>query len=406
MPKLRFKADDGSEFPEWEEICFGDVFDEIIIRTSDTNKYSLYSLTIENGVTPKTERYERGYLVKKEDNSYKVVPPNAFVYNPMNLRFGALAVNHECFPVAVSGYYNVFCLKNNNVLIFWENYLVSKKMLDYYFSIATGSLIEKLRVHYSNFIKIKRKLPTLPEQRKIASFLSTIDEIIAKSRAEVEAWEKRKKGVIKKLFSQEVRFKADDGSEFPEWEEKKLRDITDRITRKNKNNETDIPLTISSIDGLVDQRTYFGKTIASKDMSGYYLLKNGEFAYNKSYSKGFDFGSIKRLDNYEQGALSTLYICFTLKNGYDSKFMVHLFDSQIWKKEVAARCAEGARNHGLLNISANDFFDISVKMPKSITEQQKIADCLSSLDEVIKKFKKELAAWEELKKGLLQQMFI
>mgnify|MGYP002726903154 FL=1 len=108
--------------------------------------------------------------------------------------------------------------------------------------------------------------------------------------------------------------------------EKKLGEIAERVTRKNKNNETPLPLTISSKDGLVDQVTYFNKTVASKDMSGYHLLKNGEFAYNKSYSVGYDFGSIKRLDKYPMGALSTLYICFSIKN-FDSDFMKVYFDS-------------------------------------------------------------------------------
>ena len=105
---------------------------------------------------PKTDRYEREFLVKKEGDNYKIVPPNAFVYNPMNLRFGALKVNHEKFSVSVSGYYDVFSLKDDSVLAFWENYLVTPKMLNYYFSIATGSLVEKLRVHYSQFVRIKR----------------------------------------------------------------------------------------------------------------------------------------------------------------------------------------------------------------------------------------------------------
>ena len=111
-----------------------------------------------------------------------------------------------------------------------------------------------------------------------------------------------------------------------EWERFKLSDFTERVTRKNANNESELPLTISSRDGLVDQISYFNKTVASKDMSGYYLLKNGEFAYNKSYSVGYDYGSIKRLDRYPMGALSTLYICFALKKN-DSDFMKVYFDS-------------------------------------------------------------------------------
>ncbi len=122
-----------------------------------------------------------------------------------------------------------------------------------------------------------------------------------------------------------IRFRQEDGSSFPAWQEGMLGDIATRVTRKNSNNETDRPLTIASIEGLVDQRTYFGKTIASKDMSGYFLLKNGEFAYNKSYSAGYDYGSIKRLDKYDMGALSTLYICFALNKRFPNLWTITHF---------------------------------------------------------------------------------
>lgn len=203
-----------------------------------------------------------------------------------------------------------------------------------------------------------------------------------------------------------LRFKADDGSEFPAWEEKALSEIAARVTRKNKGNQTDIPLTISSLDGLVDQRDYFKKTVASKDMSGYFLLRNGEFAYNKSYSVGFDYGSIKRLDKYPCGALSTLYICFGLKPNIkvDSGYLAHYFDSQKWNPEVAAICAEGARNHGLLNVPTADFFDINIAVP-SLPEQRKIADLLSAVDDVIAAQEAEVAAWEKRKKGVMQKLF-
>ena len=203
-----------------------------------------------------------------------------------------------------------------------------------------------------------------------------------------------------------LRFKADDGSDFPAWEEKALSEIAARVTRKNKGNQTDIPLTISSLDGLVDQRDYFKKTVASKDMSGYFLLRNGEFAYNKSYSVGFDYGSIKRLDKYPCGALSTLYICFGLKPNVkvDSGYLAYYFDSQKWNPEVAAICAEGARNHGLLNVPTADFFNINIAVPP-LPEQHKIADLLSAVDDVIAAQEAEVAAWEKRKKGVMQKLF-
>ena len=149
--------------------------------------------------------------------------------------------------------------------------------------------------------------------------------------------------------------------------------------RKNANNETSLPLTISSKDGLVDQVTYFNKTVASKDMSSYYLLKNGEFAYNKSYSVGYDFGSIKRLDCYPMGALSTLYICFALKR-HDSDFIRAYFDSLKWYREIYMISAEGARNHGLLNVPTDEFFQTVHYIPQDASEQRKIADFLIAFD--------------------------
>ena len=147
---------------------------------------------------------------------------------------------------------------------------------------------------------------------------------------------------------------------------------------------TELPLTISSKDGLVDQVTYFNKKVSSKDMSGYYLLENGEFAYNKSYSVGFDFGSIKRLDRYSMGALSTLYICFKLKK-YNSDFIKIYFDSLKWYKEISLIAAEGARNHGLLNIPTDGFFNTKHTIPQNSLEQQKIAVFLTLVNKRIEK---------------------
>ena len=184
-----------------------------------------------------------------------------------------------------------------------------------------------------------------------------------------------------------------------EWKKEKLSDFVVRVTRKNKDNQSNLPLTISSKDGLVDQVTYFNKKVSSKDMSGYYLLKNGEFAYNKSYSVGYDFGSIKRLDMYDEGALSTLYICFALKK-HNSDFIKTYFNSLKWYKEIYMIAAEGARNHGLLNVPTEDFFDTVHALPKSIDEQTKIADFLTLLEQRILKQKKLVNTLKLYKRGV------
>lgn len=169
------------------------------------------------------------------------------------------------------------------------------------------------------------------------------------------------------------------------WEQRKLGKICERVVRKNKNNESDLPLTIASQYGLIDQRDFFNKVVAAKDMSNYYLLQKGEFAYNKSYSNGFDYGSIKRLNAYEQGCLSTLYICFALKSDdIESDYLEAYFDTLRWYGDLSQICAEGARNHGLLNVDTKAFFDdVSVIMPTTKTEQHMISVFLNNIDDLI-----------------------
>lgn len=209
---------------------------------------------------------------------------------------------------------------------------------------------------------------------------------------------------VEKQKVPELRFKQEDGTEFPAWQKKKLSDLVSRITRKNVGNQTTIPLTISSQDGLVNQYDFFTKQIASKDMSGYFFLKRGEFAYNKSSSQGYDYGSIKRLDLYDTGALSTLYICFGLKDGVDSDFMATYFDSLKWYRDIYMISTEGARNHGLLNVAPADFFATTHFVPSDI-EQQKIGEFFTKLNRSLSLADKKLATLQTIKKGMLQKIF-
>lgn len=191
------------------------------------------------------------------------------------------------------------------------------------------------------------------------------------------------------------------------WEQRKLGDLCERVVRKNKNYESDLPLTIASQFGLIDQRNFFGKVVAAKDMSNYYLLKKGEFAYNKSYSKGFDFGSIKRLNNYDQGCLSTLYICFKISsNRVDSDYLEVYFDTLNWYKDVMSICAEGARNHGLLNVDTKAFFEeVNVDTPQGVLEQKNIALFLEKVDNLTTLHQRKYDALKTMKKTLLSKMF-
>ena len=188
------------------------------------------------------------------------------------------------------------------------------------------------------------------------------------------------------------------------WEQRKLGEITQRVTRKNADNESDLPLTISAQYGLIDQRLFFNNQVASKDMSGYFLLHKGEFAYNKSTSADSPWGAIKRLTRYEKGCVSTLYICFALE-GADSDYLVTYYETNRWYKAVQMIAAEGARNHGLLNIAPDDFFKTVLAIPSSPHEQQAIGSFFSRLDDLITLHQRKYDKLVIFKKSMLEKMF-
>ena len=192
-----------------------------------------------------------------------------------------------------------------------------------------------------------------------------------------------------------------------DWEQRKLGDLVDRVTRKNQDLVSELPLTISAQYGLIDQNEFFDKRVASKDVSGYYLIENGEFAYNKSTSTDAPWGAIKRLDRYENGVLSTLYIVFGIKenNPVDSDFLVSYYSTNLWHKGIHEIAAEGARNHGLLNIAPADFFETKLMIPQDIEEQKKIGKYFEELERLITLHQRKCEETKILKKYMLQKMF-
>lgn len=251
---------------------------------------------------------------------------------------------------------------------------------------------------------------SVEEQGKIGNYFQSLDHLITLHQRKCDETKQLKKFMLQKMFPKngeknpEIRFEGftDD------WEQRKLSEICERITRKNRNNESDLPLTIASQFGLIDQRDFFNKVVAAKDMSNYYLLKKGEFAYNKSYSNGFDYGSIKRLNAYKQGCLSTLYICFGITSDeVESDYLECFFDTLKWYGDVSMICAEGARNHGLLNVDTTGFFDeVTVDLPKSLEEQKRISVYMNALNRLITLHQRKCEKLKELKKFMLQNMFV
>ncbi|QHN42678.1 restriction endonuclease subunit S [Candidatus Mycosynbacter amalyticus] len=255
------------------------------------------------------------------------------------------------------------------------------------------------------FQKTKLSVPSKPEQEKIAEFLTLVDERIAAGEKKLELLQKYKKGVMQKIFTQAIRFRDENGNPYPEWEKKRLGDLFDRVTDKNKENNQNV-LTISAQQGLISQTDFFSKIVAAKNVTNYFMLTMGDFAYNKSYSAGYPMGAIKKLNLYTKGIVSTLYICFRAKDSNDNDFFEQVFVYGLQDSEIEKVAQEGARNHGLLNIGVSDFFNIELTLPKSKEEQQKIAALLIALDDKIAAEQTRLTAAKQWKKGLLQRMFI
>lgn len=297
-----------------------------------------------------------------------------------------------------------------------ENILTSS---DFLFSLSKSSNFQnqlKKRtvisaqpgIYLSDIDKLNITIPEIKkEQDKIASIIITIDNILSLQQRKLEQLKQLKKAMLQQLFVDKnskqpnLRFKNFNS----DWKQRKLKNISKRILRKNSDLQSLLPLTISAQDGLVDQTLYFNKQVASKQLKNYLLLYNGDFAYNKSYSVGYPYGAIKRLDKYKQGVLSTLYIAFKPTN-INSDFLQHYYDTDKWYREIYRNAAEGARNHGLLNISANDFFNSKLVTPSDNEEQLKIAKIINLFNHLITLRQDNLTQLTTLKKYLLQKLFI
>lgn len=214
---------------KWNEVPFSTLFTSTSEYTDDLKQYPLYSLTIEDGITAKTERYERSHLVKKE-NSYKVVRPNDYAYNPMNIRFGAVARHKGDIPVAVSGYYDIFTTVHESDLVFMDSFLTYGPMITYYNKVSTGSLVEKQRVHFSDFLEFSLALPPLEERKKIAEILATQDKVIELQGRKIEELKRFKKGCLEKMFPRKGQKVPE--KRFPgftdDWEQRKLNAVVSR----------------------------------------------------------------------------------------------------------------------------------------------------------------------------------
>ena len=185
-----------------------------------------------------------------------------------------------------------------------------------------------------------------------------------------------------------------------------LSSISERVAERNSALESDNVLTISAREGLISQLEFFNKTVASENLSNYYLLRKGDFAYNKSYSSDYPWGAIKHLERYDTGVLSPLYFCFRPnKEIVDTRYLQFFFDTNLWHKHIADIAVEGARNHGLLNMTVGDFYTMPILLP-TMKEQKEIAEKLSAIREKRVVEESLYRLFLQQKRYLLEKLFV
>ena len=289
---------------------------------------------------------------------------------------------------------------------FLYNVIASDKFINYVMSGAKG--VKMPRGDKNQMESFSFFIPAVVEQRKISRLFQLLDERIVTQNKIIEDLKKLKSAIIDDVFcnpNELVPRKRLKGF-IKEWGQVQLSDICQRVRTKNSNNQCNQVLTIAAQFGLVSQEEFFEKSVASNNLERYYLLQKGDFAYNKSYSSDYTWGAVKRLERYSQGVLSPLYICFRPNTAkIDSDFLVHYFESKKWHKGIADIAGEGARNHGLLNLSIIDFFKTLHRIP-NISEQKAISNLLNK---ITCKYDNECKILENQimqRNYLLSQMFI
>lgn len=376
---------------EWDEVPFSTLFTSTSNYTDDLNTYPLYSLTIEDGITPKTERYERSHLVKKE-NSYKIVRPNDYAYNPMNIRFGAVARHKGNKPVAVSGYYDIFTTVHQSDFAFMDSFLTCGAMIAYYNKVSTGSLVEKQRVHFSDFLSFSLPLPPLKERKKIAEIIKLQDQVIELNSQIIRQLELMKKACLRKMFPEqgnnvpEVRFP----SFMDSWEQHKLGEVV-QITMGQ------------SPDGS----TYSDKPRGHILVQGNADLQNGWVVprvWTTQITKKAEAGDLIMSVRAPAGAMGkTAYdvvigrgVAAIKGNEFIFQILTKMDSDGYWKKISAGSTFESLNSDSIINAE--------IALP-SQAEQDKIGTYLQTVDNLITLHQRKLNEEKQKKKALMQFLF-
>ena len=418
VPNLRFPEFEG----EWDRYKVSDLLDFYSTNSLsweqleyDTNQmFNLHYGLIHVGL-PTSLNLNKGKLpnIKKEflPKKYELCKEGDIAFADASEDTNDVAKAIEFTAIGnkqvVCGLHTIHGRDNHNITIVgFKGYAFSSPTFHNQIKrIAQGTKIYS--ISSKNFSECFIGIPSKEEQSKISRLFTLIDERIATQNRIIEDLKAKRKFMLEQLFclpkehTPKLRLKGMAG----DWHKVRLCDIVERVTERNKDNTCTRILTIAAQYGLIDQQEFFNKQIASSNLTTYYLLRKGDFAYNKSYSGDYPWGAVKRLDNYKEGVLSSLYVCFRPNKNIDSDFLCHYFESTKWYRGISEISGEGARNHGLLNISVDDYFNTLHRIP-SIEEQRQISKILNTITHKIKTEESIFDKFQKQKAYLLKEMFV
>ena len=359
---------------EWDEVPFSTLFTSTSEYTDDLEQYPLYSLTIEDGITAKTERYERSHLVKKE-NSYKVVRPNDYAYNPMNIRFGAVARHKGDISVSVSGYYDIFTTIHESDLVFMDSFLTCGPMITYYNKVSTGSLIEKQRVHFSDFMEFSLALPSIEERKKIAEILTTQDKVIELKEKLLTEKQRQKKHLMQQLLTGKKRLR----NYTEPWSTVELEEVFDYIQPT--------PYLVASTNYSDDYSTPVltaGKTF----VLGYTNEINGIYS-NLPVVIFDDFTTDSKFVDFPFKAKSSAMKILQIKDGYNILFAYEAM-------QLIRFVVGGHERHWISKYSK-----LTIDVPR-LEEQNAISNVISAMDKELSLIEQDIEQEKQKKKALMQ----
>jgi type I restriction enzyme S subunit len=404
VPKLRF-----NEFimQEWEPYQL----DKLLVKVSDPVKVEFNKLYREIGIRSHGKGiFHKDHIFGSELGSKRVfwVKPDALVLNIVFAWEQAVAVTAETENGFIASHrFPMFLPRNNLCSTQFLKYLFLTKRGKTYLELASpGGAGRNKTLGQKNFEELKVIIPKIDEQTKIAKLLRAVDEKITQLTQKSDLLTQYKNGVMQKIFSQELRFKDNDGQEFPEWECRKLSGFITENKMRNSNNQVQEVFSVAKNKGVINQIEHLGRSFASNVLTNYKVVFPNDVIYTKSPTTDFPYGIIKQNKLNRTGLVSVLYSVFKPINQNVGTLLDYYFSN--WKNTfnyLNPIVKKGAKN--TINISNDDFLNGSeLSLPLSDIEQAKITNFLTAIDDKITQTQAELDAVKQFKQGLLQQMFV